>query len=238
MSFGRKKNDSPPPVQAPPAITRVEFNAPIGDRFISEVVGSTQTAKAELSPFTQALVDQSADAALEALSGLIQPDATRSAQIQQRADDYFQDLSRTINDSADDAIRRTQSGLARRFGGSANATFGNDLIDRLERSRQQELAGARRNANLLGEELSQNDETSRVRRLSTFLNLVNAPFEQSYSLFVPSSDTLLQERQRETDLARFRASLAAQYDQNLNRSQIARGNAIGGVANGLFSLFG
>jgi hypothetical protein len=215
MSSGRKKS-KPPKIVAPPPTTRVEVSTPSGDRFVTVKNGSTQTFESYLTPETRSTVEASLKGMQTLAQELNQPDAARQNGIDRRAQDFFDLQAANINSQADSIIAKTRSNLAKRFGGAYNATFGTNLLAGLEGNRLGQLAEASKQASLLGEDLYTADENSRVRRFTMFQNYLADLNNQARGLQSNGSTILLNESQRESDLAVQRANLAMQlYNQDM-----------------------
>lgn len=211
MSLGRKKSKTKVvKVNAPPAITKVEFNSPTGDRFVTTTKGSNQTFESFLTPTTQMTVAESLKGLQQLAQELNQPDATRQQAIHQRSQDFYDLQAAGINSQADAQIAKTRSNLAQRFGGAYNATFGTNMLVQLEGNRLSQLAEAQKQANLLGEDLYKADEDSRVRRFALFQNYLADLNNQARGLQSTGSNVLMGESSRATDLATQRANLAMQ----------------------------
>lgn len=232
MSLGRKKTETKVvKVVAPPPITRVEFNSPTGDRYVTTTKGSNQTFESFLTPTTKLTVEESLKGLQQLAKELNQPDATRQQAITQRSRDFYDLQAAGINSAADAQIAKTRTNLAQRFGGAYNATFGTNMLVQLEGNRLGQLAEAQKQANLLGEDLYKADEDSRIRRFSLFQNYLADLNNQARGLQSNGSSILLNEADRATDLAVQRANLALQASTRnatleAEQSRVSRENAL------------
>ncbi|WP_303673612.1 hypothetical protein [Vampirovibrio chlorellavorus] len=212
MSLGRKKKSTTKVVKvsAPPPITRVEFNSPTGDRYVTTTQNGQQTFQSYLNPTTRQTVEESLKGLQQLAKELNQPDPVRQQAINQRSRDFFDLQSSDINAQADAQLAKARSSLAKRFGGAYNATFGTNLLAQMEGNRLGQLADASKQAALLGEDLFRADEDSRVRRFALFQNYLADLNNQARGLQSNGSGVLLNESQRATDLAVQKANLALQ----------------------------
>ncbi len=240
MSFGKKKSKTPKiKISAPPAIQQFEFRSPTGDVFKTRQEGTTQVNESQLGDFSQNVVSQSQQGISNLADALKRPDAQRAADIRRRSDDQFQLQAQNINQEADTIFSKARSTLAKRFGGSINSTFGNDLLARLEGNRLGQLTDARRRSNLLGEQLALSDEDSKIRRIGVFQSFLNDLTAQAQGFAQTGSSLLQNENRRASDIAIARASLlqkAATQEDNL---AIRRQNSLTQFGNALsaFALF-
>lgn len=211
MSLGRKKSETKVvKVTAPPAITKVEFNSPTGDRYVTTTRGSKQTFESFLNPSTQLTVQESLKGLQQLARELNQPDAARQQAINQRSQDFFDLQAAGINSAADAQLAKARTSLAQRFGGAYNATFGANMLALMEGNRLGQLAEAQKQSSLLGEDLFRADEDSRVRRFTLFQNYLADLNNQARGLQSSGSSILLNEADRASDLAVQRANLAMQ----------------------------
>ncbi|WP_373531121.1 hypothetical protein [Vampirovibrio sp.] len=213
MSLGRKQKAPKREVVkivAPPAITKVEFNSPTGDRYVTTTKGSDQRFESFLTPTTRLTVEESLKGLQNLAKELNQPDPVRQQAINQRSQDFFDLQAAGINSSANDQLSKARTNLAKRFGGAYNATFGTHFLGQLENNRLGQLSEAYKQSGLLGEELYRADEDSRVRRFSLFQNYLADLNNQARGLQSNGSSILQNETQRATDLAVQRANLAMQ----------------------------
>jgi hypothetical protein len=210
MPIGSKKSSSPKvTIDAPPPIQQVNFNAPTGDQYTSAMQNGVETFQSQLSPQTQATVSTSL-AALQSLANeLQQPDAVRQAAIDQRSQDFYNLQAEGINQNADLQLAKTQSDLSKRFGGAYNASFGADLMAQLQNERLNQLADAHQQAALLGEQLTQDDQSSRIQRFNLFQNYLSGLNDQAQGVQPNNGDILSASLQQANDLAIQRANLAA-----------------------------
>lgn len=240
MSSGRKKSKNK--IKAPPQITRTEYNLPTGDSYRSETQGGTERFSASLSGTTRNLVGQSQTALKTLAKEIRKPGDQRAKDIRNRADDFFGLQSESINKSADDLLKKTQTGLNKRFKGSYNATFGTDLLSKVEDDRLNRLMRSRKESNLLAEDLYQNDEDRRIRRFSLFQNYLNDINNQARGFATQGSNVLSSERNRATRVATAQAQLDQAADFKAadlrNAAEARRFNAIQGIVTpGLQSAF-
>lgn len=233
MSSGKKKSTKVK-IDAPPQIQQVDFSAPTGDRFLSKTQGNSELFESVLSPQTQGTVNESLNALQNLANEINNPDANRLEEIRQRSQDFYDLQAQGINESTDDTLASTQSSLGKRFGGAYNATFGADLLARIEKNRSQQLASARKEAALFGEDLYQSDEDSRLRRFTMFQNYLTDLNNQARGFQGMGGEILANDRQRATSLALERAKLALQaasLDQRARQSRTsALASALGGAA--------
>jgi hypothetical protein len=211
MSIGSKKDDSSSKItiDAPPPIQQVDFQSPTGDQYTSAMHNGVETFQSQLGPQTQATVSTSL-AALQSLANeLQQPDAVRQAAINQRAQDFYNLQAEGINQDADLQLAKTQSDLSKRFGGAYNASFGADLMAQVQNDRLGQLADAHQQASLLGEQLAQNDEDSRLQRFNLFQNYLSGLNDQAQGVQSNSGDILSASVQQANDLAVQKANLAS-----------------------------
>lgn len=232
MSLGRKKTKTKVvKVEALPPITRVETVSPTGDRFITQTQGGVQTFQSQLAPETQVTVQESLKGLQQLAQSLNQPDAARQNAIDQRSQDFFDLQAKGINADADAQLAQTRVNLAKRFGGAYNATFGVGLLNQLQQNRLSQLSDAHKQAALLGENLYQQDEDSRIRRFSLFQNYIADLNNQARGLQSNGSGVLLSETQRASDLAVQKANLAINASNNdaaasAEQARISRQNAL------------
>lgn len=99
MSLGRKKKNTAKviKVSAPPPITRVEFNSPTGDRYVTTTQNGQQTFQSYLNPVTKQTVEESLKGLQQLAKELNQPDPVRQEAINQRSRDFFDLQSSDIN---------------------------------------------------------------------------------------------------------------------------------------------
>ena len=220
MSQGRKSKK--PKIDAPPAVTTTVYTNPLGDQFTSVSSGGAESHSSQLSTGTQAMVDESSNALQSLAKELNAPDVRRLISIGDRSQDYYDLQASGINQDVDDSLARTKSDLNKRFGGAYNATFGTSLLADIEGSRIGRLADSRKDASLLGEDLYQQDEDSRVRRFTLFQNYLNDINNQARGLQTSNATTLANERGRATDVAVDRANLAYRYSELDQRAKDAQ----------------
>lgn len=221
MSLGRKKKSTTKVVKvvAPPPITRVEFNSPTGDRYVTTTQNGQQTFASYLTPTTRSTVEESLKGLQQLARELNQPDPVRQQAITQRSRDFYDLQSADINAAADTQLARTRSTLSRRFGGAYNATFGTNLLAQIEGSRLGQLSEASKQAALLGEDLFRADEDSRLRRFGLFQNYLADLNNQARGLQSNGTSVLLNESQRASDLAVQKANLALQASRQDAQAQ-------------------
>ncbi len=223
MSIGRKKTKvSEPKIAAPPAITQGEYTLPTGDRYLSRQQGHREITEALLSPLTRQTVDRGQQAMVQLADELARPDARRMADIQERSQTFFERQARGIHEEADDQVMRAASDLGKRFGGTYNATFGTDLLARLEQNRLEQLAAARLDASLYGEDLARADEESRIQRFQLFQNYLGDLNNQAQNYAALGSNLLQDERNRAQDLAVMRAQLAQNAQRYNQEAELTR----------------
>jgi hypothetical protein len=194
-------------INAPPQTTQVEFNAPTGDRYLTAQEGNRQVFTSQLGGRTQGTVDAALGGLQQLAQELNQPDSARMADIRQRGQDYYDLQAEGINADADTALSRTRSDLSKRFGGAYNASFGADLLARIENNRIGSLSDARKDASLYAEDLQQSDEASRLNRFTAFQNYLADLNNQAQGYQSFGGSILQQENQRATSLAEQRASI-------------------------------
>lgn len=211
MSLGRKKKKTKKVVvKSQPTIQTVDYLSPTGDRFTTTVDNGVQSFGSSLGAPTQSIVNESLQGMLDLAKDLREPDGARQEAITQRSRDFYDLQARGINRTADERLFQTQSDLSKRFGGTYNATFGGDLLARMERDRQDRLSDAQKESSLLGEDLYRNDEDSRIRRFSLFQNYLNDLNNQARGLQTSAANTLDSNRQQADTLAIQRATLMNQ----------------------------
>jgi hypothetical protein len=223
MSQGRKKKE--PKIDAPPAVTTTVYTNPLGDQFTSVTSGGAESHSSRLSSGTQAMADESSNALQSLAKELNMPDERRLQAIGDRSRDYYDLQAGGINQDVDDILSRTKSDLNKRFGGAYNATFGTSLLGDIESNRVDRLVDARKESALLGEDLYQQDEDSRIRRFTLFQNYLNDLNNQARGLQSSNAAILANERGRATDVAVDRANLAYRYaelDQRTRDAQAER----------------
>lgn len=225
MSLGRKKNKdvSAPKIVAPPRVTEAEYGLPTGDRYLSRQEGHRETTESLLSPMTRETVARGQQALVDLAGELSSPDARRMQEIHRRGQDFFDLQAQGIHADADARFAQTASDLSRRFGGSYNATFGTDLLGRLEMNRLNQLYAARKEAALYGEDLARADEDSRIRRFQLFQNYLGDLNNQARGHATMGATLLQNERNRDQDLAIMRAQLAQQAGRYNQQAELARG---------------
>lgn len=226
MSSGRKKSEVPE-IKAPPTITRTEFANPLGDRFISETKKNTQSVFSELSPVTQGMVNRSLSGMIRLFDEIDAPDAVRQQAINQRADDFYNLQAAGLNRDHDDRMKQTRSDLSKRFGGTYNATFGTDLMSRMERDHGSLLGDVRLQANLLGEDLRRDDQADRLQRFALFQNFLGDLNNQAQGLGSQGVQVLQNERTRATDLAITRANMIQRAQAMDAEARARRSSLIG-----------
>lgn len=211
MSSGRKKSKSPK-IKAPAQITKTEYALPTGDTYTTETLGGTQRFSANLSGRTRGLVEQSQQALQLLGKEINRPGDLRAKDIKDRGDDFFALQSEGINKSADDLLKKTKTDLNKRFKGSYNATFGTNLLSKVEDDRLNRLGRSRKEASLLAEDLFKSDEDSRIRRFSTFQNYLGDINNQARGLASTGANVLSSERDRQTRVALAQAQMDQEAD--------------------------
>lgn len=212
MSLGRKSDSKKSDIKIPQAITSTVYNSPTGDQYISRSQGGSQNFTSNLSPGTQATVNESLSGLQNLARELNAPDNERIAQINTRSRDYYDLQSAGINQDLDDTLARTKSDLNKRFGGSYNATFGTDLLANIEKSRVNQLEDARKQASLYGEDLYQRDEDSRMQRFTLFQNYLSDLNNQARGLQSSGAATLNADRQLQSNAGLQRQELIERYN--------------------------
>lgn len=211
MPIGSKKSSSTPKVtiDAQPAIQQVDYTSPTGDSYLSGTQRGVETFQSQLNPQTQATVSTSLDALQSLASQLQQPDSVRQAAIDQRSQDFYNLQAKGINLDSNLQLAQTQSDLSKRFGGAYNASFGADLMAQIEKNRLSQLSDAHQQAALLGEDLAQNDQTSRIQRFNLFQNYLAGLNDQAQGIQSNNADILSNSLQQANDLAMQRANLVS-----------------------------
>jgi hypothetical protein len=97
---------------------------------------------------------------------LVQRPGAEAQKIESYQKQLFEKLSQAIHESADASLSRTQSNLAKRFGGSISSTFGTDLLSRIEKQRMQSISDAQLDASLTGYQLANELDQMKTRKLS------------------------------------------------------------------------
>ncbi len=238
MSFGKKKSKTPKiKISAPPQTQQFEFRSPTGDIFKTRQEGTTQINESQLGSFSQGLVSRSQEGLTSIANALDRPDAQRATDIRKRSDDLFKSQAQGINQDADNIFSKARSTLAKRFGGSFNSSFGNDFLARLENNRLGQLAGARRQSNLLGEQLALSDEDSRIRRAGVFQSFLNDINAQAQGFSQTGSSLLQNETRRASDIAIARAGLLQRAISQENTVASRRRSSLGQIASFASALF-
>ncbi len=229
MPIGRKQSSpSKVEIKAPPSIQQVDFTLPSGDRYVSANQGRVQTFESQLAPQTQSTVNESLSALQSLAQQISQPDSERQAAIDRRSQDFFDSQARGINLDSNLRLSQTQSDLSKRFGGAYNASFGADMLAKVENDRLNRLADVRQQASLLGEDLAQNDMDSRLKRFALFQNYLGDLNNQAQGIQSSGAGILQSEQQRATELASQRANLLSRMQmQNNDLAAQSRQRAVG-----------
>ena len=211
MSSGRKPAKiKAPNISAPPTISQTRFDAPSGDSYLTRQEKGTQITESILSANTRNTVGQAQQALSSLSEELNAPDARRIEDIRQRATDFYDLQADGINQQSDETLGRAASALSKRFGGALNASFGSDLLSRVEADRASQLNSARQQAALYGEDLYSQDENSRMQRYQLFQNYLTDLNGQARSFTSQDAATLQGERERAQTLAMARAQMVQQ----------------------------
>lgn len=241
MSSGRKKTKAPT-IAAPPQVTQYQFNSPTGDLYSTLREGNIESYNSALTAQKQRAVQTSNQALSDLADDLSYRDSRRAEAIESRARDFYDLQADAINSQANDMLSTAKSDLSKRFGGTYNATFGNDFLARMEKNRLNQLSGASKEASLLAEDMYQQDETSRLNRFILFQNFLNDEHNKALNVAGFASDVLQNEANRAQELAIQRASLAQRANEMNAASDIAarnrRASAITQVALSGLKLFG
>lgn len=225
MSLGRKKTEQTIKVDYPKPVTRTTYTNPFGDRFISTSANGKETYNSKLSSKTQFIVNESLSGLQSLAQELNAPDARRMQQIIDESQGYYDLQADGINEDLDNVLARTKTDLNKRFGGAYNATFGTSMLSGIEGTRIDKLSDARKQAVLLGEDLAQQDEDSRIQRFNLFQSYLNDLSNQARGFQTNSSTVFSTDRQRVGTAALQSQELANNYslqsDQNAQRARQA-----------------
>jgi hypothetical protein len=136
----------------------------------SQSSSTTTSSLSQLTPTFRRNLNRNQTLIQQLTNQLVRPPQAETRRIQSYQNTFFDKLRNAINQSADASYSKTQSDLAKRFGGSLASTFGTDLLSRLEKNRLGAIEDARTEAELVGQQLFQEAEQSRIRKLQALQN--------------------------------------------------------------------
>jgi hypothetical protein len=152
--------------------------------------------KAPPSPFStlsdfeqkQYLTDQKR---LARLTGeLMRQPRAEAKQAQSFQEMFVNQLRSTIDESVNSSLSDARSDLAKRFGGAYNATFGNDLLSKIEGERFKSIRDAKIDASLMGQQLLENANQARMQKIQLLQGQLSNLQAAGYLQFHRSPDIL------------------------------------------------
>lgn len=235
MAFGKKKSKAPKaPAPVAPAMTQVEVRSPLGDAYITRSENGALINEARLSPHSAQLLNDARDELGALTRSLGRSDGDRAASIERASRDLYAREAEAIQKDATVAAEKARSQMARRFGGSLNASFGADQLARLESSRLGALGEARQRSRDVAEGLASQDDASRARRMGLLMDVLNQYNGQAQAAGASGSSLLAAELRRSQDQAESRARLLRDYQDNVAAARTRRR----GLLNGLLTTGG
>lgn len=183
MTFGRPRRNDPSPQPLPPPIrltprpsslSTLTLTSPLGDTTRTRQQGNTLSTSTQLGAANQALANQLFDNTQQTLLELGTPPQALVQQAEALANQQFEQLATSINDEAQQQRSQLESQNAQRFGGSLNATFGNDLLARQEAVRLANLQQARLATTEAAQERLAQQQAARQQRLALLTSVLDA----------------------------------------------------------------
>ncbi len=187
MSFGSKPKQ--------PEFSPFTFRLPTGDQVRQVYEDGRLIIEPVLSAFNRRQLLQNQRNIARLSQELGRSSTAENRQVASYRNQFLQQMRQAIDSSADLSRSQTLSDLSNRFGGRYSATFGNDLLSRLEKNRQSALSEASANALLLGEQLRNEADQNRIRRIQLLQGLnsgLQQPLQSSLSALMPNSQVMQQ----------------------------------------------
>ncbi|MBK8191267.1 MAG: hypothetical protein IPK79_12555 [Vampirovibrionales bacterium] len=219
MAFGKKKSGLKAPRLRPPAMTQIETRTPLGDAFITRNENGALINESRLSPQSAQIVADARDELGALTRSLGRTDSQRAGEIDRAQRELYKLEASGIESDAGLAAEKLRSQLSRRFGGSLNASFGGDLLARMDSGRLNALADARQRAGAAAQEMTAQDEASRLRRANTLMSLLSQYQGQAQSAAESGSSLLTGELRLQ---AANRMRLLENYQSNLDEARKRR----------------
>lgn len=166
MSFGRKSRQ--------PQFQPFKVVLPTGDRIVQRYNDGAIEVVPKLSQASKHQLAQSNRAIKQLTNELIRRPGQERELINSQKQLFYDRLRRAIDEASNARVSQTRSDLARRFGGSLNATFGNDLLSRLERERLNATREAQTDSTLFGQYLLNAADQSRLLKLQALQGQMGA----------------------------------------------------------------
>lgn len=222
MPFGRKKANPVKIAPSGPAVLRTRTGDGQGNLSTSEITpDGTLLTDTQLSPERQALGQLSQRNLTRLATELSQGGTATDRDTARRlSESTYTSLSRTINGESSAQRDLVRSELSRRFGGTTAATFGNELLARVEGERLGSLSQARAEADAAGADQLRDLENARIQRLSVFSKLVEGNSSLAAQLNSRSSSLFQTERSRRQSKSLAVANLRQRYI--IDREKIAQ----------------
>ncbi len=159
-----------------------QFTLPSGDRLKQAFSQKQILTMPQLSARNQQRVNQ-LTAGLDRLTAdFLGGNVSEAKQAASYRDAFFEKLRGAINEGAAGSADEIRSDLAKRFGGTSYATFGNDLLARVEKNRLNALSGAKLDAEAAANQLLQDLEHRKLQRIQTLQGQLSALREPLYSV--------------------------------------------------------
>lgn len=166
MSFGRKKSA--------PATQPTTTIMPNGDKVVQKYTGSGWVVSTQMTPQSQAQYNAQQAAIQQLTSDLNSPPADEAVKNAEFKNNILQSLRTAITKDSNERQGLVQSDLSKRFGGSTRSTFATDLLGQMEKDRLASLNQAESDATLMGEQLKQDTENARLRKLQVLQGQVGS----------------------------------------------------------------
>ncbi len=238
MAFGRKKESKPKTItiKSPPPLTYAEYLDPLGNRFITETQGNQLFTRQLLTPESSALL-ASAQQGLQQTLQEASDSQSREDALSRESTRAFQVRSGEINAQADTLESRARQSLSRRFGNSLASTFGANFLATLSQNRLQALSEARVQSEDDALKSYDAQQRQRMNRYGLFASVIDGLSGNASQAGGLGVNPIVQDRNRESQLAVERANLLARVQQGeLASSQNIMQQRLGLVQNLGFSL--
>lgn len=172
MSFGRKKNSA----ATQPTTTVL----PNGDKVLQKYTKGGWVVSTQMTPQSQAQYNAQQFAIQQLTNDLNTPPEADALKAENFKNTILQSLRSAITRDSNERQGLVQSDLSKRFGGSTQSTFATDLLGQLEKDRLSQLSQAEGDATLLGEQLKQETDNARLRKLQILQGQVGASLAPTY----------------------------------------------------------